>query len=631
MPGRTRSLHLTHARVVIAGLLTLSGADANAAFLRVPEDQTTIQAGIDAVASGDTVLVSPGTYAENLTISGKGITLRSEAGPSTTIVDGGAAGPVLTITTGDGNESLVEGFTLQNGHSSDGAGIVIREASPHIRSNVIRDNHAGYWGGGIYVYFASPTIEGNTIEQNTATSGGGIQLGGAATPIVRDNLIRENQATAEGGAMQLFAAGYPTITRNTIVGNTAGRGGAIVMYNLADALIAGNVIVSNTAGEGGGLYWLTPSGTRGPYVIQNTIAWNEADLGSQLYADGYDGASLVQNNIVVSRTASEAIYCGNFNDQNPPQFRSNNIYVPGIPGYGGLCGDQTGFQGNIAQDPYFRNPMARDFRLRSGSPCIDAGDNAAPGIPDPAIDGAPRFFDGNDDNLPIVDMGALEWGGEEDPVFPSRAFLPGGNRLVPTEEGASPVCAHVELTDGLPRDLVPATMRMVSEGTGSVSEIPVTGSTGVPGEDTDGNGTAEVPMCFARADLARLFDGVQSTRTIRTSVSGTVSGGGTFEADLDLYVIGVGSPIRASVSPNPVRGAGAIRFRTTGSGFVRLRLYEVSGRLVHTLEDRPSAPPGMYEVPFDTSIIKGGLAPGIYFLKLETSEGIASSRLIVIR
>ena len=66
MPGTARSMHLTYASVVIAGLLTLSGADANAAFLRVPEDQATIQAGIDAVASGDTVLVSPGTYAENL-------------------------------------------------------------------------------------------------------------------------------------------------------------------------------------------------------------------------------------------------------------------------------------------------------------------------------------------------------------------------------------------------------------------------------------------------------------------------------------------------------------------------------------------------------------------------------------
>ncbi len=71
--------------------------------------------------------------------------------------------------------------------------------------------------------------------------------------------------------------------------------------------------------------------------------------------------------------------------------------------------------GNIDADPLFIDPDNGDYRLSSGSPCIDAGDNTA--VPEDIttdLDGNPRFLDipetpdtGNG-TLPIVDMGAYE-------------------------------------------------------------------------------------------------------------------------------------------------------------------------------------------------------------------------------
>jgi hypothetical protein len=50
-----------------------------------------------------------------------------------------------------------------------------------------------------------------------------------------------------------------------------------------------------------------------------------------------------------------------------------------------------------------------DFRLADGSPCIDAGTNAAPGLPDYDFEGDDRILDGDGDGTAIVDMGVDEF------------------------------------------------------------------------------------------------------------------------------------------------------------------------------------------------------------------------------
>ena len=56
-----------------------------------------IQVGITATVLGDTVLVMPGTYYENIDFLGKGITVKSVAGPDVTTIDGTLAGSVVTF------------------------------------------------------------------------------------------------------------------------------------------------------------------------------------------------------------------------------------------------------------------------------------------------------------------------------------------------------------------------------------------------------------------------------------------------------------------------------------------------------------------------------------------------------
>ena len=100
----------------------------------VPDDFSTIQAGIDGSANGDTVIVRDGTYFENINFNGKAITLKSENGPATTIIDGNQAGSVVTIEGGEGSDSVFEGFRVRNGLAPNGGGVYCVNSSPTLNN-----------------------------------------------------------------------------------------------------------------------------------------------------------------------------------------------------------------------------------------------------------------------------------------------------------------------------------------------------------------------------------------------------------------------------------------------------------------------------------------------------------------
>lgn len=397
-----------------AGILAIS----NAAFcttLYVPDNYSTIQGAIDASTDGDTVIVRPGTYLENIDFKGKAIIVTSEFGSTVTTIDGGNPsnpdyGSVATFRNSEGPDTVLEGFTLTNGignimwSSRFGGGAYCWYASPIIRNNTIKNNSADN-GGGICCNYGdtAPRIEGNIISENNAAEGGGIYCSNNSEPTIVDNEISDNTATTLGGGISCDRAsllisdnsitgnkitdqtfqtygggiyldgGDAVIRNNTISGNSVYYIGGGIYCNVFTSTIQNNTITDNSAGTAGGIYF---AATLSLSIMEyNVISRNAADSGGGVKCSGSTSITVRYNDITdnIANLYGGGLYCSATTADilNNRIIGNRTTWTSGHTEGGGiyLGGDNVNCLNNLIVDNYSTG-SGGGISIQSETPCF---------------------------------------------------------------------------------------------------------------------------------------------------------------------------------------------------------------------------------------------------------------------
>lgn len=322
--------------ILLLAIIFAINSFSNANIINVPSQHSTIQAGINASTNGDTVLVQPGIYMENINFRGKKIVLTSlfyQNGNlsfiQSTVINGSNpqnpdTGSCVIINNNEDSTTVLQGFTLTGGTGTKwtdehGAGL-FRE------------------GGGILIQYSNPVIQNNIITGNSAITGGVFSTGGGGVRI---------------------GDSYPRFLNN-VVSNNTGRYGAGIVLNYTGGEYKNNVIFKNYGslefGAGSGI-WINGFFTRTISIINNTVVANSAVSGNPgIYGNG-GVVALIRNNIVWGNSSP-----------NNVQIASGNFTVR-------YCNVQGGYNGagNINEQPDFDTT---NYYLKSTSPCIDKGDSS---------------------------------------------------------------------------------------------------------------------------------------------------------------------------------------------------------------------------------------------------------------
>jgi hypothetical protein len=418
-------------------------ATASASTIHVPADQPSIQAAIAAAVNGDVVVVDPGTYNESIDFLGKSITVRSStpSDPASTIIDAGGSARVVRMANAT-NSTLLDGFTLRNGHEGTGGGVRV-EGPATVKRCIIRNCTADTFGGGVWAS-GGAIIEHCDIDDNDATNGAGMRINGSAT--VRSTSFFRNEATNAGGALHID--GSATIEDVTTYIDSAPTA-------MAAWITGGPVTIQRTRFDPG----FADVGTT--FECDSTLTMTNSIVGfgerSVVLRPGPASATMQLINCTIAGSTTAAVTIEAPSVALTVLVRNcvldsdgDGLDSPSFPGvsvqYSHVSQGWPG-PGNIDAFDVLDQPFFASFKLAPGSPACDAGRNffAEPyGTTD--LEGQPRFVDhplSDDTGVPapqIVDMGALERQG-------TRIFVK--ETAAGSNDGSSWTNAFNDLQDGL--------------------------------------------------------------------------------------------------------------------------------------------------------------------------------------
>lgn len=294
----------------------------------------------------------------------------SSAGFTNSAITGCVSGN-NALRYGENYDTVIDGCynTVTN---ADGGG-----ANSAVLNNcLIRNCTAIRNGGGAYY----STLTNCTLTSNSA----GLNGGGAHSSTLTNCTIIGNTASQSGGGASNGTLTNCTITGNTGTGTAASHGGGgVSSCTVFNCVITGNHAVVNNP-QGGGTWQATVNNC---LVTNNTYGANryKSDV-----AEGYNVVIAVRDSTVgylhVGTDANVSLYNTLYKSRSktPTGADSNNLSYDGL------------------EDDYFLDAANGDYRLKYGSPAINAGDNQYV-TTETDLAGNPRI------NGTTVDVGAYEY------------------------------------------------------------------------------------------------------------------------------------------------------------------------------------------------------------------------------
>lgn len=442
----------------VAFATAFSAALAQADTLLVPEQFGTIQAAITFASDGDQVSVAPGVYREKIDLLGKRVVVASRLGAAETVIDGtGLGGYVVRAASNEASGAALAGFTVRGGAGTaltagggllvsssvavtgcvfvgntalNGAAVLVASGSPRFVGCLFRDNRgevfgavydesvgsryedctfednfAGYGGGGLAAVGRTTVLGSRFVRNGTNGSGGGLFLAGGREGHIVDRCLFLNNGSAErtqnstifytyvGGGLYTNQA-TAKISRCRFTEGQAYKGGGVYVSGQSQVSLVNNVFDRNVSGIGGGICINSAS----PLIVNCTVVNNFGGIFTTA------GSAPTIVNTISAYNASGIVNSLDIYGSGRAHVAFSVVGDPVLNGFGSL--DRV----TIA-DP----KLLADFRLRPGSPAIDAGDSTA--VPAGFVTdffGGPRFLDDpNTPNTgignPPVDIGATEY------------------------------------------------------------------------------------------------------------------------------------------------------------------------------------------------------------------------------